>query len=119
LTGVFTHMSKWRLAICGIPRRHALFLTALGAVAGVVNVLANSVALVVPFLGGSRDADYRDVRGLWFARLINIRGVRQGAGAVTVITLAKLLPLCCSFASEYFLFTRRILPGAVGRAASR
>src|SRR6266478_883601 len=29
------------------------FLTALGAVAGVVNVLANSVALVVPFLGGS------------------------------------------------------------------
>ena len=28
------------------------FLTALGAVAGVVNVLANSVALVVPFLGG-------------------------------------------------------------------
>src|ERR1044071_500516 len=28
------------------------FLTALGAVAGVVNVLANSVALVMPFLGG-------------------------------------------------------------------
>src|SRR5213595_2371755 len=28
------------------------FLTALGAVAGVVNVLANSVALVIPFLGG-------------------------------------------------------------------
>src|SRR5438105_14492608 len=28
------------------------FLTAIGAVAGVVNVLANSVALVVPFLGG-------------------------------------------------------------------
>src|SRR5207248_1981472 len=28
------------------------FLTALGAVAGVVNVLANSVALVVPFFGG-------------------------------------------------------------------
>ena len=27
------------------------FLTALGAVAGVVNVLANSVALVIPFLG--------------------------------------------------------------------
>src|SRR5438270_10379469 len=28
------------------------FLTALGAVAGVVNVLADSVALVFPFLGG-------------------------------------------------------------------
>src|SRR5213080_3177212 len=69
------------------------FLTAIGAVAGVVNVLANSVALVIPFLGG------------WIMRivvmfavyaslvLINIRGVRQGAGAVTVITIAKLLPL--------------------------
>src|SRR5437667_10668142 len=69
------------------------FLTAIGAVAGVLNVLANSVALVVPFLGG------------WIMRvvvmfavyaslvLINIRGVRQGAGAVTVITVAKLLPL--------------------------
>src|SRR5438094_9073842 len=69
------------------------FLAAIGAVAGVVIVLANSVALVIPFLGG------------WIMRvvvmfavyaslvLINIRGVRQGAGAVTVITVAKLLPL--------------------------
>src|SRR5437773_10477333 len=69
------------------------FLPAIGEVAGVVNVLANSVALVIPFLGG------------WIMRvvvmfavyaslvLINIRGVRQGAGAVTVITVAKLLPL--------------------------
>src|SRR5437867_12303480 len=69
------------------------FLTAIGAVAGVVNVLANSVALVVPFLGGPI---MRIV--LMFAVyaslvLINIRGVRQGAGAVTVITVAKLVPL--------------------------
>jgi amino acid transporter len=69
------------------------FLTALGAVAGVVNVLANSVALVVPFLGspvmriGVMFAVYA------FLVLINIRGVREGAGAVTVITIAKLLPL--------------------------
>src|SRR5256885_11481031 len=28
------------------------YLTAVGAVAGVVNVLANSIALVIPFLGG-------------------------------------------------------------------
>src|SRR5881296_785486 len=69
------------------------FLTAIGAVAGVVNVLANSVALVAPFLGGPimRVA----VMFVVYASLvlINIRGVRQGAGAVTVITVAKLLPL--------------------------
>jgi basic amino acid/polyamine antiporter, APA family len=69
------------------------FLTALGAVAGVVNVLANSVALVVPVLGGPvmRIVVMVAVYGLLV--LINIRGVRQGAGAVTVITVAKLLPL--------------------------
>src|SRR5438445_7986034 len=69
------------------------FLTALGAVAGVVNVLANSVALVVPFLGGPimRIVVMFAVYGLLV--FINIRGVREGAGAVTVITVAKLLPL--------------------------
>ena len=69
------------------------FLTALGAVAGVVNVFANSVALVVPFLGGPimRIMVMLGVYGVLV--LINIRGVREGAGAVTVITVAKLLPL--------------------------
>src|SRR5919201_795019 len=69
------------------------FLTALGAVAGVVNVLANSVALVVPLLGGpvTRVVVMFAVYGVLV--FINIRGVRQGAGAVTVITVAKLLPL--------------------------
>src|SRR5207244_8833864 len=69
------------------------FLTAIGAVAGVVNVLANSVALVVPFLGGPimRVAVMFAVYASLV--LINIRGVRQGAGAVTLITVAKLLPL--------------------------
>src|SRR5438445_8183541 len=69
------------------------FLTAIGDVDCVVNVLANSVALVVPFLGGPimRVA----VIFAFYASLvlINIRGVRQGAGAVTAITVAKLLPL--------------------------
>src|SRR5437588_10639016 len=69
------------------------FLTALGAVAGVVNVLANSVALVVPVLGGPlmRFVVMFAVYGSLV--LIDIRGVREGAGAVTVITVAKLLPL--------------------------
>src|SRR5947209_5389630 len=68
-------------------------LTALGAVAGVVNVLANSVALVIPFLGGPvmRIVVMLAVYGSLV--FINIRGVRKGAGAVTVITFAKLLPL--------------------------
>src|SRR5438067_12014211 len=69
------------------------FLTALGAVAGVVNVLAHSVALVVPFLGGPvmRIVVIFAVYGVLV--FINIRGVREGAGAVTAITIEKLLPL--------------------------
>src|ERR1041384_6057019 len=69
------------------------FLTALGGVAGVVNVLANSIALVVPILGSPvmRIVVMLVVYGSLF--LINSRGVREGAGAVTVITVAKLLPL--------------------------
>jgi amino acid transporter len=78
------------------------FLTALGAVAGVVNVLANSVALVVPFLGSPamRIAVMLAVYGSLV--LINIRGVRQGAGAVTVITVAKLLPLLLFISAGLF-----------------
>src|SRR5207245_4792213 len=69
------------------------FLTALGAVAGVVNALANSVALVVPSLGSPvmRIVVMLAVYGSLV--FINIHGVRKGAGAVTVITAAKLLPL--------------------------
>src|SRR2546423_12751056 len=69
------------------------FLTALGAVAGVVNVLANSVALVVPFLGSPTMRVVVMLAVYSSLVLINIRGVRGGAGAVTVVTLAKLLPL--------------------------
>src|SRR5207248_1094671 len=66
-------------------------LTALGAVAGVVNVLVNSVAVIAPFLG---DPVMRIVVMLLVYGslvLINIRGVREGAGAVTVITFVKAL----------------------------
>ena len=69
------------------------FLTAIGAVAGVVNVLANSVALAIPFLGGPIMRIVVMFAVYASLVLINIRGVRQGAGAVTVITVAKLLPL--------------------------
>jgi basic amino acid/polyamine antiporter, APA family len=69
------------------------FLTALGAVAGVVNVLANSVALVVPFLGSPMMRVVVMLAVYGSLVLINIRGVRKGAGTVTVITIAKILPL--------------------------
>ncbi len=69
------------------------FLTALGAVAGVVNVLANSIALVFPVLGSPILRIVVMFAVYAFLVLINIRGVREGAGAVTVITVAKLLPL--------------------------
>jgi basic amino acid/polyamine antiporter, APA family len=68
-------------------------LTALGAVAGVVNVLVSSIAIVAPFLGhpSMRIA----VMVLVYGSLvfINVRGVRGGADAVTVVTVTKLLPL--------------------------
>ena len=68
-------------------------ITALGAVAGVVNVLVNSIAIVAPFLGNPlmRIVVMLVVYGSLVG--INVRGVRGGAGAVTVVTFAKLLPL--------------------------
>src|SRR5256714_7861414 len=68
-------------------------LTALGAVAGVVNVLVNSVALVAPFLGNPVMRIVLMIVVYGSLVLINVRGVRGGAGAVKVVTLAKLLPL--------------------------
>lgn len=69
------------------------YLTAVLAVAGVVNVLANTLIALLPFLAGALGR-----LGLIFAIyavlvLINIRGVRAGASAVTITTIAKLLPL--------------------------
>jgi basic amino acid/polyamine antiporter, APA family len=69
------------------------FLTAVSSVAGVVNVFVNSVAGLVPVLG--IPAMRVVVIALVYAVLvaINVRGVREGAGAVTAITLVKLLPI--------------------------
>jgi APA family basic amino acid/polyamine antiporter len=78
------------------------FLTALGAVAGVVNVLANSVALVVPGLGGPIMRIIVILAVYGSLVLINIRGVREGAGAVTVITVAKILPLLLFIGAGFF-----------------
>ena len=68
-------------------------LTAIAAVAGVVNVFVNSLAGIVPLLGNpvARVVAMALVYGVLV--IINVRGVREGAGAVTVVTLAKLLPI--------------------------
>jgi amino acid transporter len=68
-------------------------LTAILAVAGVVNIFVNSVAGLVPLLGNSivRVVVIAAVYGILVA--INLRGVREGAGAVTIVTVAKLLPI--------------------------
>jgi APA family basic amino acid/polyamine antiporter len=68
-------------------------LTAVAAVAGVVNVFVDSIAALAPLLGNPI------IRaGLMFLvygilAFINVRGVRSGAGAVAVVTMAKLLPI--------------------------
>jgi len=68
-------------------------LTAVAAVAGVVNVFVDSIAVLAPVLHNPvvRVAIMFLVYGALVA--INIRGVRAGAGAVTVVTIAKLLPI--------------------------
>ncbi len=68
-------------------------LTAIAAVAGVVNVFVNSVAGLVPLLGNPvmRIIVIALIYGVLAG--INIRGVREGAGAVAVVTVAKLLPI--------------------------
>lgn len=68
-------------------------LSAIAAVAGVVNVLVNSIAGLVPLLG--QPITRVIVMFLVYAVLvlINVRGVRAGANAVTAVTLAKLVPL--------------------------
>src|ERR1700682_3303954 len=68
-------------------------LTAVAAVAGVVNVFVDSIATLAPVLGNPilRAGLMLLVYGTLV--LINVRGVREGAGAVTIVTVAKLLPI--------------------------
>ncbi|HSP44579.1 MAG TPA: APC family permease [Chthoniobacterales bacterium] len=67
--------------------------TALLSVAAVVNFFVGTVVALAPWLDGSLAR-----AGLMFVvyavmAAINIRGVRAGAGAVGVVTIAKLIPL--------------------------
>ena len=68
-------------------------LTAVLAVAGVVNLFVDSIAALLPIFGNGiiRVVAIALVYGVLV--FINVRGVREGARAVTVVTLAKLLPI--------------------------
>ena len=67
--------------------------TALLSVAAVVNFFVGTVVALVPWLNGS--IARAGLMVLVYATLaaINIRGVRTGSGAVTLVTIAKLIPL--------------------------
>ena len=68
-------------------------ITAISAVAGVGNVLVDSVAGLFPSLGNVIVRIFLMFLVYGFLALINIRSVRAGAGAVGAVTAAKLLPL--------------------------
>jgi amino acid transporter len=68
-------------------------LTAIAAVAGVVNVFVNSVTGLVPLLGNPPMRLVLIFLVYGILAVINVRGVREGAGAVAAVTLAKLLPI--------------------------
>jgi APA family basic amino acid/polyamine antiporter len=68
-------------------------ITAVAAVAGVVNVFVTSLVALLPL--GTSPMTRFVIMVLVFGSLvvINVRGVREGAGAVTVVTIAKLMPI--------------------------
>lgn len=68
-------------------------LTAICAVAGVVNVFVNSVAGLLPVLNNPIMRIIAMLLVYGILVFINVRGVREGAAAVTFVTLAKLLPI--------------------------
>jgi amino acid transporter len=86
------------------------WLTATAAVAGVVNVFVNSVAGIVPILGNPVVRIFVIALVYGVLVFINVRGVREGAAAVTVITLAKLLPILLFIGIGIFF----IQPGNIG-----
>jgi basic amino acid/polyamine antiporter, APA family len=85
------------------------YTTALLSVAAVVNFFAATVAALAPWLGGS--AGRVVVMLVVYAVLatINVRGVRAGAGAVAIVTVAKLIPLLVFVAAGIFF----IKPAAI------
>ena len=78
------------------------YMCAILAIAAVVNVFVDNFVAIVPFLSGR--AGRIAVAFTIFAALAftNVRGVRTGANAVAIITIAKLIPLLIFIAIGVF-----------------
>jgi APA family basic amino acid/polyamine antiporter len=81
-------------------------ITAISAVAGVGNVLVDSLGNLLPWLSNPTARI-----GLIFVVylslvIINVRGVRGGAGAVGAVTIAKLLPILLFLCVGIFFIDR-------------
>lgn len=85
------------------------FTTAVLSVAAVVNFLVGTIAAFVPFLGSGVGRVTTMVIVYGTLAAINVRGVRAGAGAVGVVTVAKVIPLVVFVAAGVFF----IKPAAI------
>ena len=70
-----------------------LLWTRLLSGAAVLNVLANYLAQLVPWVGTAVGRAATMTVAVALVTLINVRGVRQAAWSVNLFTIAKLLPL--------------------------
>jgi amino acid transporter len=87
-----------------------LWLTNVLAVAGVASAIVASVAQVAPGVQGGWGRAVTLLLIFASLALINIRGVRAGAGTVATMTIAKLLPLLLFIAVGVFF----LKPGTLG-----
>ncbi len=78
------------------------FTTAILSVAAVVNFFAGTIVALLPFLGGTIGRVLVMALVYFTLALINVRGVRSGAAAVGVVTIAKLIPLAIFVAAGVF-----------------
>ncbi len=78
------------------------YTTAVLSVAAVVNFFAGTIVALIPGLSG--EVGRIAIIFLVYAVLaaINVRGVRAGAGAVGIVTLAKIIPLLIFVAAGIF-----------------
>lgn len=85
------------------------FTTAVLSVAAVVNFLIGTIGSYLPFLGTGAGRIITMVVVYGTLAAINVRGVRAGAGAVGVATVAKVIPLLIFVAAGIFF----IQPAAI------
>jgi APA family basic amino acid/polyamine antiporter len=78
------------------------YLTAVLAVAGVVNVFADSLAALLPLFANPIGHAVLVCLVYGVLAWINVRGVEAGSAAVNVVTIAKLAPLLVFVIAGFF-----------------